>query len=325
MRKVGLGVVVLLFAMLMVGIASAQDKVLILKAAYDFPTTSPVHAGMIATAKYLEEETGGKVQLQLFSGTWGTQQDETMALLQGTLDIYHTGATWLAEYYPPLGAIECPFLYRDIDHINKFRQSDVAREVMAGFEANTNLKIINMWYLGLRQTLLATKPARTPEDFKGIKLRVVQMPLYLEVANVLGTSGTPIPIHDVYMALKTGIVDGTENPLAQIDTMKFYEVAKYLVLTGHMVSYTMPVINKASWNKVPKQYQPVLIEAFNKGLEVNDKLNLEAEATLIQKFKERGIIVIEPDREAFRKRASYLKEKYAKQWGDLYDRIAAIK
>jgi tripartite ATP-independent transporter DctP family solute receptor len=280
---------------------------------------------MVAAADYLSKATGGQVTLQLFPNTWGTQQDSTMALLQGTLDIYHAGATWMAEYYPPIGAIEAPFLYRDIDHVNKFRESDIAKELMDGFASKTNLRILSIWYLGLRQTLLANKPARTPEDFKGIKLRVPQAAMYLETANVLGTTGTPIPINDVYMALKTGIVDGTENPLVQIDNMKFYEVAKYLVLTGHMVSYTMPIINAASLNKVPKEFQPALFEAFAQGMKVNDTINLEGEASILKQFQDRGIVVIQPDQAAFRERAKYLSTKYAKQWGDIYDRISAIK
>ena len=271
---------------------------------------------MSAAAEYLDKTTGGKVQFQLFPNTWGTQQDSTMALLRGTLDIYHAGATWLAEYYPPIGAMEAPFLYRDMDHINKFRESPISRDLADGFAAKTNLRILNMWYLGIRQTLL-NKPAKSPDDFKGVKLRVPQAAMYLETATVLGTTGTPIPINDVYMSLKTGIVDGTENPLVQIDNMKFWEVAKNLILTGHMVSFTMPVINKDSWNKVPKEFQPALIAALEEGRKVNDKTNLDGEASLLSKFKERGINIITPDQPAFRERAKYLSTKYAAPMGRL--------
>jgi tripartite ATP-independent transporter DctP family solute receptor len=139
----------------------------------------------------------------------------------------------------------------------KVLRGPIGEDLFKELPAKIGVRIIDVWYLGTRQTTLRDKPASTPEEFKGIKLRAPGAPTYIEAVRVLGANPTPMGFGEVYMALKTGVIDGQENPLTTIKSSKFYEVTKYLVLTSHMVDSIIPQINERTWKSLKPEFQKI--------------------------------------------------------------------
>jgi TRAP-type C4-dicarboxylate transport system substrate-binding protein len=163
---------------------------------------------------------------------------------------------------------------------------------------------------------------------KGVKLRMPNSPAWLLMGRGLGANPTPLSFTEIYMALKTGTIDGQENPLPTNKNAKFYEVTKYIVLTGHYINPVMPCINEKKWQELGPALQAKMTQAIAKAKDVCDNTNLQAESELVEFFKKEGMTVIEPDKNAFIKFAqeTVLNDKEAtKNWDmDLYKKIQAL-
>jgi TRAP-type C4-dicarboxylate transport system substrate-binding protein len=146
------------------------------------------------------------------------------------------------------------------------------------------------------------------------------------MAKSWGANPTPLNIGELYLALKTGVVDGQENPIPTIDAFKFYEAQKFIMLTGHIITPLPLIINERSWRQLSPEYQKILKEAALEARELNNKLTLSQEATLLENFKKAGMTVIQPDVEAFKRASSGAREKLEGVWGKgLYEKIVNIK
>ncbi len=237
-----------------------------------------------------------------------------------------SGVAWLAQYSPRIGVLGWAYLFRDLDHMYKVLRGPMGEELFKEFPTKIGVRVIDVWYLGTRQTTLRDKPASTPEEFKGIKLRSPGAPTYIEAVRVLGANPTPMGFGEVYMALKTGVIDGQENPLTTIKASKFYEVCKYLVLTSHMVDSIIPQINERLWKSLKPEHQRVVIEAFREGGKLNDKLILDGEAKLVEEFERGGMTILRPNLDTFRGRATQIPERFKNLWEDgMIEKIQAVK
>ena len=166
---------------------------------------------------------------------------------------------------------------------------------------------------------------------KGVKLRVADAPTYIAIGKALGANPTPMSFGEVYMGLKTGAIDGQENPLPTDKNAKFYEVTKYIVLIDHIVNSIWPTINEKKWQSLSEIDQLIIRKAIEKARQFCDETNLKVEAELLDFFRSQGLIIIEdPDKDAF---VAYAKNYYAtegkefsKDWDmDLYEEIQAFK
>jgi TRAP-type C4-dicarboxylate transport system substrate-binding protein len=153
---------------------------------------------------------------------------------------------------------------------------------------------------------------------------VVDFPPYPEAATILGAVGTALPIGDVYLALSTGVADGQENPFTQILTMKFYEVQKYLLLTGHMLATSGVMMAKKTWGGLNSQDQAAVVEAFQMGAERIDELVIEKEKVMMEDLKSKGMVIVEVDKKPFMERVPIVLKRYP-EWTELYNKIQAIK
>ncbi|MDR7551199.1 MAG: TRAP transporter substrate-binding protein DctP, partial [Armatimonadota bacterium] len=193
-------------------------------------------------------------------------------------------------------------------------------------DSTTVIRVVDVWYLGTRH-FTTNKPFRTPAELARLKIRVPNNPIYIENLRCMGGNPVPMGIGEVYLALKTGVVDGQENPFTNINAFKFYEVAKYLVLTGHQVGPIIPIIHEKTWEALGAEGQRIVVQAFEEGGKVSNALVLKDEAELLGKFKAAGMEVITPDMEAFRAQARRcLPDKFGKVWGQgVYEAIASAR
>ncbi len=282
----------------------------------------------------VEKLSGGEIKVDVYdSGQLFTQDGEQAAIMRGTVDMVYTSAPWIAEQVPYISMLGGVYTFAGYDHMNKVMTGDIGKKMFEDVTAKIGIRPLSVFYLGTRQLLLRDigKEVRSPEDMKGVKLRVPSSPTWIALGKALGGNPTPMSFSEVYLALKTGVADGQDNPMPTDKNAKFYEVSKYLTLTNHVVDTVWPTINEAKWQSLTAQQKEWVLAALAKAKELCDSTNIAAEAELVDFFKANGIVVIEdPDIDAF---MSYAKKSYkndskdiSKDWDwKLYEQIQNAK
>jgi tripartite ATP-independent transporter DctP family solute receptor len=282
----------------------------------------------------VERLSAGKITVDLYiAGAMYTQKAGQAACREGTLDMNYFSGSWLAEFVPYLSMLGAVYTFSGYDHMTKVMNGEIGQKIFDEVAQKTGVRPLAAFYLGTRELNLVEKvgPVRTPEDMKGVKLRTPASPAWIALGKALGGNPTPMSFGEVYMGLKTGAIEGQDNPLPTDKNAKFYEVTKYIVLTDHVVDSVWPTINEKKWQSLSDIDKLLVHKAIEKARKFCDETNLKAEAELLDFFRTQGLIIIEdPDKEAF---AAYAKNSYlteskdiSKDWDmELYEEIQALK
>jgi len=282
----------------------------------------------------VENLSAGHITVDLYvAGQIYTQEAELAACREGTLDMSYYSDAWLAEFIPYLSMFSAVYTFSGYDHMNKVLNGEIGKRIFEEVAQKTGVRPLAAFYLGTRQLNVVEKvgPVRTPEDMKGVKLRTPASPTWIALGKALGGSPTPMSFGEVYMGLKTGAIEGQDNPLPTDKVAKFYEVTKYIILTDHVVNSVWPTINEKKWQSLSEIDQLLIRMAIEKARKFCAETNLKAEAELLDFFRGQGLIIIEdPDKEAF---AAYAKNSYATESKDiskdwdmaLYEEVQALK
>ena len=305
--------------------AAAQTK---LKWAHVYETSEPFHKWALWASDEIKKRSNGKYEVQVFpASSLGKETDINQGLSLGTVDIIYTGASFAGNTYKPLAVTYFPFIFRDAEHILKYGQSDVFKELSKGYNDKSGNQITALIYYGARHVTSTTaKPVTKPEDMKGLKIRVPDAPAYLAFPRALGANATPIAFAEVYLALQNGTVDAQENPLPTIEAKKFYEVQKNISLTGHIIDSLLTVVSGSTWAKLDAADKKVFNEVMQEAAEKSGREIIASELRLVDEFKKRGNNVITVDKNAFRD--AVLKNTKPTDQGYNqadYDRIVNIK
>ena len=304
-------------------VAQAQTK---LKWAHVYETSEPFHKWSVWAGDEIKKRTNGRYEVQVFpASSLGKESDINQGLTLGTVDIVLTGASFAASSYPPLAVTYFPFIFRDSEHQLKYAKSDVFKELSQGYDSKSGNHITALNYYGARH-LTSNKPVSTPEDMKGLKIRVPDAPAYLAFPKSLGANATPIAFAEVYLALQNSTVDAQENPLPTIMAKKFFEVQKNISLTGHIVDSLLTVVGGQLWAKLSPADKAIFTAVMQEAAEKTGREIIASEVRLVDEFKKKGINVINVDKSAFR--AAVLKNAKPSDYGyrqSDYDRIIAIK
>jgi len=295
---------------------------IVIEVTYGFSETEPTHVAFLEAKKAIEEKTDGRITFKLYpSNTYGTAVNCIQAVRMGVLACASAGFT--AEFYKPAGAIYGPYLFRDYDHFYKFLESDYCQSLEDQVENAAGYVILGNGHFGFRETIL-TKACETVDDFSKIKLRVSTAPPFEQAAVALGATGTPIPITDVYMSIQTGVVDGSENPTSQIVGMKFYEVAKFLHLTDHMIASQYWAFSRKWWNDLSPEDQALVSETITAAQREVERLVMENIEADIQLMKDNGVTVLTPDKQQFMDRLPLTLEVYP-EFAPVYEEVKKIQ
>ncbi len=282
----------------------------------------------------LEKLSGGSIVVNVYpSGQLFDQEGEQAAIRQGSVDMIYTSAPWLAEFVPYLSMFTAVYTFHGYEHMTKVLNGEIGKKIFNDVVKEVGIRPLGAYYLGTRELNLVEKvgPVRTPADMKGVKLRVPGSPSWIALGKALGGNPTPMSFSEVYMGLKTGAIEGQDNPLPTDKNAKFYEVTKYIVLTDHVVDSVWPTMNEKKWESLTKQQQKWVMQAVDKARAFCDKKVLDTEANILSFFKDQGMIIIDdPDKKAF---AAYAKNSYmteskdiSKDWDwDLYDKVQAVE
>jgi tripartite ATP-independent transporter DctP family solute receptor len=268
-------------------------------------------------AKDVKEKTGGRIDIQVFPNSQlGTGKDMIEMVSSGALQMTTDGAGALGAFLPQLSVIEAPYLWRDAAHMGKVAATAIYAKMNDDLVAKRGMRMLNVTYYGKRHLTTGSKAVRTPADMAGFKLRVPPVDTFRAMAEAWGARATPIAFGELYLALSQGVVDGQENPLPTIQSGKFYEVQKFLVLTEHIITPRMIIVNEAFWKGLRPADRDVLQAAFAVGVAWQDKELLSQEASLVSTMKTQGMTVIEPDIALWRKPVlDSVPMKFEDKWG----------
>ncbi len=291
--------VLLLSALAMLGTATlptyAADKIVV-KIAGMKPDGEPETVGMKLFAKYVMEATKGKYDVQVFPNSQLGKEDAYIAQTRkGIIQMCATG-TQTGSLHPAMAMLETPMLYDSLDHAHKAMNGETFKLINQGFAEKSGLTTLNAFPLGFRH-FYTKKPIKDVADLKGLRMRVPNIPLYIEFAKNLGQSGQPMPFAEVPSALDQGTIDGGDSPFSDIVALKMYEIAPQITLSGHLLVIHSLYINNDFFNKLPAEDKKIFQDAAQRSAEDVWKMAADAEKKAIEEIKKGGGTISEPSPE----------------------------
>jgi len=258
------------------------------------------HIGAEHFKKLVEEKSGGEMKVTIFpQAQLGGERDLAEGVRMGTIEMSSVAAGNMAGFVPELQVFGVPFLFQTREQVYAVLDGEVGKdlaEIMLG-KGFVNLSI---WEVGFRNMTNNIRPVKTPDDMKGLKIRVQESKIWIEFMKRLGAIATPIPFGELYTALQQNVVDGQENPVATIYSMKFYEVQKYLSLTGHTYEPALVFANPKWFNGLDPKHQAILRESAMEAASFQRQKLSEMDKERFEVIRKAGVQVEEnPDKAAF--------------------------
>jgi TRAP-type transport system periplasmic protein len=289
-----------------------------LKFAFANVKEHPQGQGAQKFADLVQQKSGGKLVIKLFPGGTLGGDLQTVSALQGTVDLTVLNAGLLVAQVKEFGVLDLPFLFNDAKEADAVVDGPVGQQLFEKLAAK-NMVGLGYWDLGFRSLTNSKRPIAKPEDIQGLKVRVVQSPIYIDLFNALGANAAGMPITELYGALEQKAVDGQENPPTVINTSKFNEVQKYLSLTRHMYNPQALLISKKTWDKLSPEERKIIQDAANEAKLYQRQVSREANDKALEALKKAGMQIndIAPaERERMKEKAKPVIDKYSKDIGE---------
>ncbi|MCM2341904.1 sialic acid TRAP transporter substrate-binding protein SiaP [Rhodoferax sp.] len=289
------------------------------------------HAKMWTVFKdTLEKNAPGEFDVQInLNASLFKQGTEPAAMARGNLELSSISAFDIAKLVPEFSVFTAGYMVRDPEQQQKIFNGPIGAELFRTVSEKMEVTPLATVYLGTRQlNLREVRNVRTPGDLKGVKLRMPGSKEWLFLGEALGATATPLAFGEVYLGLKTGTIDGQDNPLPSVRAAKFYEVTKQIVLTSHLVDGIFIAISNKSFNALNAAQKQKVTAAAQAAAAYNNENRIKEEAQLVEFFKKEGLQVTTPDLDAFRKavQTTYQNSDYAKVWPKgIVERINATK
>ncbi|MBB4018368.1 TRAP-type C4-dicarboxylate transport system substrate-binding protein [Chelatococcus caeni] len=263
-----------------------------------------------------------------YGGNLFKQGTELVALQRGNLEMGNIAPQDISNQIPAWSILTAGYLFRDAAHLKAFFASEAGAEMKKMTEDQLGVKVLGPTYFGVRQVgLRVDKEIKTPADMAGIKLRMPGGDAWQFLGRALGANPTPMAYAEVYTGLQTGAIDGQDNPLPNVENMKFYEVMKQIVLTSHLVGFDLLTVSKKTWDGMDADRQARFQAAADAAIDFSTEKHLARETELAERFKAAGLKIYEPDVEAFRSHVQqqYLASDLAASWpAGMVDKINAL-
>ncbi len=315
---------VLLMALPGAGVAQQKQ---VWKASDVHPLGYPTVEAIVRMGKKLEAQSGGKYSIQMFpSMQLGGEKEMIEQAQVGALQIARISVGAMGPVVDDLNVFNLPFIFRDEAHMRKVIDGPIGQELLERTsKAPTSRLIVLGWMDAGTRNVYANKPATKPADLKGMKIRMMGNPLFVETMNAMGGNGVAMGFNELYSALQTGVVDGAENNPPTLLAQNHYQVSKIYSLTGHLIIPEIFVFSKRNWEALPKADQD-LVKKLSREAQLEqrklwDAYVGEAEA----KLKAAGIQFVKADKEAFYKATQPVRDKYGAKYATLLKKIQDTK
>jgi TRAP-type transport system periplasmic protein len=300
-------------------VARAAEPQWTYKYANNLPDSHPMNVRAREMAAAIKDQTGGRFELQIFpSSQLGSDTDTLSQVRSGGVEFFTLSGLILSTLVPAASINGLGFAFPSYDTVWRAMDGDLGAYVRAQIAKAGLIAMEKIWDNGFRQTTTSTKPIVTPDDFKGMKLRVPVSPLWTSMFKALDAAPASINFNEVYSALQTKVVDGQENPLAIISTAKLYEVQKYCSLTNHMWDGFWFLANQRAFEALPDDVRGIVAKNINTaGLKEREDV-AELNATLQKSLAAKGLVFNQPNPAPFRDklRAAGFYSEWRAKYGD---------
>lgn len=297
--------------------SSSGEESRVLRIAYVMAPGGASHEAGLKIAELVEKYSDGKISGQVYpNGVLGNDRILVEGLKLGSQDIVIIGTSAIGWYLPDYEFIEAPFLFRDYAHLDSVLYGDIGKEIEHKIYEKSGIHFLAYLHRGSRYLTTTNTEVRSPEDLKGLKMRVPELPVYIKSWEIFGANPTPIAFSDMFMALKQGVADGQENPLEVIYTSHLYETQAYVMNTRHLVGFYEVAVGDRFYKKFSPEEQEIINRAIQEAAKFQNKLVDEYEDFYRKKLEESGVRFIEVDRAAFEKLA---KDKLPIEFKDAWD------
>ncbi len=296
-----------------------------MKVAHNGTENHPFQAGFERFKEVLEAETGGAVELQIFPNAQLGSEEEASQMVKLGLIAASASSTagGLSTSVPEAELFNLPFIFRDLDHCYRVLDGPTGQWLAGIVEEKLNCVVLGYWFSGIRNVWNSKRPIMTPDDLRGIKIRVMSSPILIESFNTLGAQATPLAFGELYSALQTGVVDGAETDHLDLLYEKFHEVTKYVSYTNHMFLVIALIFSKKIYDRLPPHIQ----EAVRKAGEASVATERAAMDTLTEsaflELKGKGLTFFDVDRDIFREKVEPVYRKNANKVGGM-ERIEQV-
>ena len=280
---------------------AAENQKIIIKWASVHPLEHPASQMMIRIAEEVSEKTNGLVEIKCFPGSQlGGSRDLIHAVQKGDIDMVSEGAANFGQYVSSATIAEAPYIWRSIEHLEAALNGEFGRKINEALISESGMRMLGAMYYGTRHLSTSTKAVHSVADCAGMNIRVPENDLFVAMAHAWGSNSKPITFSELYLALQYNIVDGQENPLPTFASAKLQEVQKYVILTGHVMTPALIVINETVWQKLDAVNQEIVKTSLAANIKWQNDEIVRQENELIATLKAQGITVITPDIESFR-------------------------
>lgn len=290
----------------------------------DYPTTQAAQK----FADLVKEKTNGRITVEVYdSGQLGDEKSVIEQLQFGGIDMSRVSLTPLSEFSNNLMALQLPYLYRDADHMWKVLDGDIGKDLLKSTE---DAGIVGLsWYdAGARNFYNTQHEIKSLADMKGLKIRVQESSMMMDMVKDLGANPTPMAYGEVYSALQTNVIDGAENNWPSYESTSHYEVAKYYVVDEHSRIPEMQIISKQTMDKLSPEDQKIIRECAVESAKYERELWAEREKASEEKVKAGGAVITRLSADAraeFIKAVQPLYDQYGAQYKDLIQKIRDVK
>tara|TARA_R110002020_G_scaffold19062_2_gene66277 strand:+ start:4085 stop:5071 length:987 start_codon:yes stop_codon:yes gene_type:complete len=317
---------VLLATAAMVMTATACETTL--KSSDTHPDGYPTVEAVKAMGKMLEERTGGKLCVEVYhSAQLGEEKDTIEQTQFGAIDLNRVSLGPFNNIIEETQVPSLPYIFRSVDHMHKVMDGPIGQEILDAFAAH-DLIGLAFYDGGSRSFYNSEKPITSMEDLKGMKFRVMQSDMFVDMVSALGANATPLPYGEVYSSIQTGVIDGAENNWPSYDTSGHFEVAKYYTLDQHLIVPEVLVMSKKSWDKLSAEEQEAVRQAAKDSVPLMRELWVAQEKKSEDKVRAAGVeIVTDIDKTPFIEAMKPVYEKYVKseKLKDMVSRIQATE
>lgn len=307
--------------------ASAQT---VLRLGGVHPPQSFETRGLNHFAERVEEKTDGAVVVEVFpAGQLGDAVTMIENVMLGAQDMFGNVADWNSHLIPDYGIMGMPFAFSGIDHVQEFLASDYYADVKQRMIDEKNIRVLADNWFRLPRVLVTKEPVDSLADLEGRKLRMANIPVYLDTWSALGTSPTVIPWAEAYLALRTGVVEGLDSPLASIYPQKFYQAAKHVTMTNHSVAPFSLLISERVFQRLSDEQQQALREAGSEAGDYYTRILADEFSEQEEEMLEAGVTFNDDvDLEPFVERASEIAYELEAEgeWSEgLFDRVQEMR
>jgi len=312
---------------LLIGILSCkkEDSTEVLYLAHSLPQTHPVHKGILEFQKALEQKSNGTLKVKIFPDAQLGSEREVLELLQiGSVAATKVSAATLSNFVPEYHLLGIPYLFKDKQYQFEVLEGPIGKSIL---EKGSKFWLRGLCYYdaGSRSFYTSEKAIRTPDDLKGLKIRVMNNQMAINMVNAMGGSATPLAYGELYTAIQQGVVDGAENNPPSFVSSNHYEISKYYTLDQHSAVPDVLLIGTKYWEKLSDEEKIWVQEAADESAQAQKKFWNDSVEESMRIAQEAGVEVILPDKSLFAEKSKSVVQEFVKEYPEMEKLVNQIK